>query len=301
MKFEVLPTEILSFACDFLTIQDLAQVFRISKAFNRACKDDAIWNKFGSQSFKAFVKRVHAFSHCKFQAFCMQVPSRMASATGSQVFVAVCPFTKLFAYSDTEENAVQQLFDLFKLVQLVPDNFDTEELLQLYDANMGPVRGKIQEAVFVDAAEQFTSTFMIYYPLLYCNPAKIHSPQLQSQKQILQQSQKHISQGGTIHAVNLKVTQDNVLYVSSNEHSDISKVERDLILKSMESIARGEQFVCWEKCGAGMVRCTELFCMQERARYNQLNVAKLHGNTQIWVDLEESKSKRYAYWFSTSC
>lgn len=303
-----LPIELLGEILNFLPLQELAQAFKVSKKFRTAITtlESPAWKIFGNaQNFNQFIERARQVSNGLLQALCFRLREAF--------FLAHCPFTKLSSVAETEEVAVQQLFDMFKLAQLLPETQDTDELTQMHDINLTPARGRIQEAVFADSNDQFISTFVIEYPTLRGIKGNNNN------------NNRSINSNNAIMAVNMKVlplvaianetapaapkptTSANMIeYVEAYE-TEIAALERDLINKTIQTnfVARGATFVCWEKCSFGLIHCTDVYKTTPNSTKISFALAKKASAAQndqqsLWSCLEESKEKRFEYWFSPS-
>jgi len=311
-----LPMELLGEILNFLPLQELAQAFKVSKKFRTAVTtlETPSWNSASVlnsgntkiQNYKQFVLQVRQESNGLLQALSFRLRDAL--------YLAHCPFTKFSAVADTEDVAVQHLFDMFKLAQLLPENQDIDDMTQMYDINLTPSRGKIQEAVFADANDQFVSTFVIEYPTLRG---------IKGQQNTSNMSARGNNNNNAIMAVNLKVLplagpQQAVLeplstivpsklveYVEAFA-PEVSTLEREVISKSLQTnlAARNATFVCWEKCSFGTIHCTDVY--KTTPNSTKISVAMFKKGSQnamdqqLWSCIEESKEKRFEYWFSPS-
>jgi hypothetical protein len=249
MKISSLPRELFINIFEFLSIQDLSQTYHVSREWQNMSTDLQLWKK--QKSYPQFVRDVQNNSKGMFQICCF------VQKIGC--VVAFCPFTRLAAVGQGQEDATQKLMDVLCLAQVIPERSFLD--VNLYSVNEGKSRGKIQEGVYVQN-ENYISTYAIQH-FDHCLSLYIH-PSLE------------------------------VSYVETKESK-----EKEIIMKTQSELLPGSRFVCWEKCSFGMVWCSDVFFVQQvKGKHAKIMSLCISGDGAIeWNAVKDTKRKRFDFWF----
>lgn len=267
MKITNTPKEIIVNILEFITMQDLAQTAQVCATWRDASKDQHLWQKITGFKFDDFVARCLQNSRGLFQVFCFLVAPAKE--------IAFCPFTKLYAMGNGQEDAMHRLMDLLRLVQVLPERALPDDLY-LYNSNEVKCRGSVKEAVFApqndnNDDDEYVTTFVIQHAM-----------------------QRHA----------ISVSLRNPWQISYVEaaYNNSSTDEKTILLKTQNEMLKGEaKFVCWEKCGYGAVVCSDVFSVSNGGANNKtVSTAIMSGDALQWREVENFAAKNFEYWFPTN-